>query len=597
MNTVMNSVINAAILSLPLTAAIWLALRLLPRRSLSAAARYVIWWTVLSAAIALPAAYPPPRISSRPISLGTPPARIEAPVFVAPHTTPLSLPLPARSRFPIRIPVANWTRWMAISWAASALLMLARLILSCFALLRRKRASQPIQLAVPLPRHARTLLSAEVPAPMAVGFLRPAILLPARFFDQLTPDQIEQIVLHESAHLARRDDYALVLQRAIEAAFALHPAVRFIARQLDLEREVACDDRVVQATQQAALYAACLTRVAEMSGRISFAAAAFSQDRSQLSRRVDMLLDHARTNRTRLMKTRLAFVAVMLTALAWTLAKTPTLLAFSTPIPASSPVPQARPQPAPVPAEPPKPQPAPKLIAQAVRPPAAPVPPQTAPAGALQPVSVVLLPVQATNANGDFVPGLTRDDFRVFEDGVQQPITYFALENSPPALEVVVFDRAILKLVTLDALAVLEKIPGTHVEYVQASDTPSRQLAAEEAVSRLQQLPNPHKILLLVGQRIEDIPQPAIRPDIRMDRSAERALPETLLRSYADPATSYVLGYPATAPDGKYKRIRVTVDRPGLMVRSRTGYYADTSRTCNDQTRGALALPDTAQCH
>ncbi len=461
----MNALINGSILSLPLTAAVWLALRLLPRRSLSAASRYIIWWMALLGTLALPIAYLPPRVSSRPISAVTLTADVQAAVFEQIQTT-LSIPhptAPAPSRFPLRVATGNWTRWIALAWAESALLMLARLILSCFTLLRRKRASQPIQLAIPLPRHARAMLSFEVPAPMAVGFLRPAILLPARFIDQLTPDQIEQIALHESAHLARRDDYALVLQRAIEAAFALQPAVRFIARQLDLEREVACDDRVVQATQQAALYAACLTRVAEMSGRISFAAAAFSQDRSQLSRRVDLLLDHARTARVRLMKTRLAFVAVMLTALAWSLAKTPVLLAFSTPLP----VPQAKPQTAPIPVVPPKPQPAPKLIAQAVRPPAAPAPPA-------QPVSVVVLPVQVTNANGDFMPGLIRDDFRVSEDGVQQPITYFAADDAPPALEVLALDWRALKQETLDALAELEKLPATHVEYIQTSDPPHR---------------------------------------------------------------------------------------------------------------------------
>jgi hypothetical protein len=167
--------------------------------------------------------------------------------------------------------------------------------------------------------------------------------------------------------------------------------------------------------------------VAEISGRISFAAAAFLQDRSQLSQRVDVLLDHARATRTRLLKTRLTLVASILIAVSWTLPKTPALLAFSTPLP----TPQPRSQPAPVPVEPTTPKPAPSLIAQA-----APAP---------EPASPVALPVQVITPNGDSVSGLTRDDFTVFENGVQQPVTYFALDDTPPVLEVVVFDPIILK--------------------------------------------------------------------------------------------------------------------------------------------------------
>ena len=366
----MNAVVNGAILSLPLTAAVWLALRLLPRRSVSAAARYVIWWIALIATIALPIAYlpPSPRAAAIALTATVAQAGFEAAVFEQAQTTFSRPPATTPARLPIRIPTGTWTRWIAIAWAISALLLLARLIASCATLLRRKRASRPTDLVIPLPRNARLLLSDEIPAPMTVGFLHPAILLPARIIDQLDPEQIRQVALHESAHLARRDDYALIVERAIEAALALHPAVRFIARQIDLEREIACDDSVVRITQHPKSYAACLTRVAEMSGPTSFAAAAFLQYRSQLSTRVDALLDQARATRTRLLKTRVALVAATLIALSWTLTKTPALLAFSTPLPTSQP----KSQPAPVPVEPARPQLIPRLIAQAGLAPAAP---------------------------------------------------------------------------------------------------------------------------------------------------------------------------------------------------------------------------------
>ena len=299
----MHAILNAAILSLPLTAAVWLALRLLPRRAINAAARYVIWWALLVATVFLPITYLPPHISPKPVTpAASPAAFIETPVFNPAQTAPPALPAAPRLRLPVRIATGPWTSWLLLMWAVTALLMLARLIASCATLLRRKRASRPMESAIALPRNARLLLSEEIPAPMTVGFLYPAILLPASFPDQLDPEQIQQIALHESAHLARRDDYALIFERAIEAALALHPAVRFIARQIDLEREIACDDSVVRITQRPKSYAACLTRVAEMSGPGSFAAAAFLQHRSQLGARVDALLDQARATRTRLLR-------------------------------------------------------------------------------------------------------------------------------------------------------------------------------------------------------------------------------------------------------------------------------------------------------
>jgi hypothetical protein len=148
-------------LSIPLAAAVWLGLRLLPRRTLSAAARYLVWWTALIATIALPIAYLPPGAPSQPISLEAPPdqqaprPQINAPVFAPPQTAPLAPAPSVRSRFPLRIATGTWTRWIVTAWGLTALLMLLRLTLSCFALLRRKRASQPIQLSIPLPRNAR----------------------------------------------------------------------------------------------------------------------------------------------------------------------------------------------------------------------------------------------------------------------------------------------------------------------------------------------------------------------------------------------------------------------------------------------------------
>ena len=208
-----------------------------------------------------------------------------------------------------------------------------------------------------LRRNVRLASSPEIAAPVAVGPHRPSILLPARLLDALETGDLEQVGVHEAAHLARRDDYALLLQRLLEALFALHPVVRLIARQIDLEREIACDDFVVAATGQPRSYAACLTRMGEFAGGSSLAGATVAEHRSHLSRRVRMLLDKSRHTGTRLLRTPLAAMLALLAVLAWTAGKTPGLVVFAGPLsPFAAP---SRTLPAPLPAQAAAPLPAP----------------------------------------------------------------------------------------------------------------------------------------------------------------------------------------------------------------------------------------------
>ncbi len=121
---------------------------------------------------------------------------------------------------------------------------------------------------------------------MAVGPFRQAILIPAKLFATLTESDLDQIVRHEATHLARRDDYTLFLQRIVEAIFAPHAVVRWITRQLDLEREIACDDAVARSSENCADRTPIgLTRMVQACGgvRSSLAAAAFADSRSHLS--------------------------------------------------------------------------------------------------------------------------------------------------------------------------------------------------------------------------------------------------------------------------------------------------------------------------
>src|SRR5580704_2792040 len=57
MNSILTAMVNGAILGALVAAVVWVGLRSAPRRALNAAARYLVWWAALAAAVMLPLAY------------------------------------------------------------------------------------------------------------------------------------------------------------------------------------------------------------------------------------------------------------------------------------------------------------------------------------------------------------------------------------------------------------------------------------------------------------------------------------------------------------------------------------------------------------
>ena len=95
------------------------------------------------------------------------------------------------------------------------------------------------------------------------------------------------MVAHECAHLARRDDWAKAVQSAVMRACWWLPGLWVLGRALDLERELASDERAAGEAGPRR-YAACLLRLATDRG--SELAPAFGGRRSHVAIRVERLL-------------------------------------------------------------------------------------------------------------------------------------------------------------------------------------------------------------------------------------------------------------------------------------------------------------------
>jgi hypothetical protein len=347
---------------------------------------------------------------------------------------------------------------------------------------------------------------------MVAGPFRPTILLPAVMLTSMRDAEIVQICLHEAAHVARRDDWALMAQRLVEVIFASHPLVRWIAARIDLEREIACDDTVISVTGSARPYAACLTRIAEMAGGFfgSPAAAAASDERSHLTRRVETLLDKTRHAGTRLMRARLAVFACGLALVTLLAARTPGVVAFALAPRAIV----ARP------ATPVLPAVAQELIAQArptTRPPAPPQPPS----------QMVRIAVSVTDPMNRFVTGLEPNAFHVFENGVERKIVDFTPQKQPLSIAIVWDEKSALrdlrnKMVQLRAIyqpsypevrvaeaqiAEIENrvrpvpfidVPGSQVSVTEVGESQSLADGLESALDQLRGTPSEQAAIVLV---------------------------------------------------------------------------------------------------
>lgn len=139
-------------------------------------------------------------------------------------------------------------------------------------------------------------VSCGTPLPVTLGLGSPVILIPEDLPDRLDAEDLDHVLLHELTHVLRRDDLTRLAQKLLEAFLFFHPAAHWIARRLDLEREVACDDSVILHTGTVRSYARCLTKLAGSSRRIHrpLLAMGLLQKESQLSRRIDMLLNNQR---------------------------------------------------------------------------------------------------------------------------------------------------------------------------------------------------------------------------------------------------------------------------------------------------------------
>jgi beta-lactamase regulating signal transducer with metallopeptidase domain len=296
-----------------LAAAVWFLLQLFPKRD--SQTNFVVWFSTLLATALLPVLSS--HRESRLVLSGEPHAVFTVPTFV------------------------GW--YVFLAWAIIAAAGLARVIFAAFQVRKLRVKATPVKMESLAPdlramieegqksRSVSVLVSERLEVPTAIGFRKPAIILPAWLLENTPAEELKYILLHELEHLRRRDDWTNLAQKVLKALLFFLPSVWWIERRLSLDREMACDDAVLARSGSPRGYAECLARVAERSflrRQFALAQAAVGRVR-QLTERVTMILDPHRPRATKVWKPAVPIVMVLAGLCAVPASFTPELVGFA----------------------------------------------------------------------------------------------------------------------------------------------------------------------------------------------------------------------------------------------------------------------------
>jgi beta-lactamase regulating signal transducer with metallopeptidase domain len=302
--------LDSLLIGVALAVFAWGLLRALPRPNSST--RFAVWFTTLLATAFLPL-------------LGNP----QGIVGNLPSAVPPLLSVPGA-----------WALYLFAAWMVITAIALLRIGIGFLELRRLRRSCRAIDKADPgwqatvarlcPTRRVEILTSDAIHMPTAIGFIRPAIVIPAGLRAQLSAAELNQVLLHELAHLRRWDDWTNLVQKFVKALLFFQPAVWWIETRISLEREMACDDAVLAETSSPRAYAECLATLAEKSllrRSAALAQAAVNRIR-HTSLRVAQILDVNRPRAAPARKSAVALVGLFACACLGIASRMPRLVSF-----------------------------------------------------------------------------------------------------------------------------------------------------------------------------------------------------------------------------------------------------------------------------
>ena len=174
-------------------------------------------------------------------------------------------------------------------WVAGALFIAVRWLLAWRSAHFLVRAARPAPGAL-LDAH---LTDAQV-EPAVAGSFHPVVLLPVALLGRLAPTQLNAVLAHEHEHIRRHDNPKAGIHRLVETLFWFHPLVWWIGRRLVEERELACDEAVLENGHDEADYAAGIIAVCQQCQDWQRVPSTISAVAGDLTQRIRRILGGAR---------------------------------------------------------------------------------------------------------------------------------------------------------------------------------------------------------------------------------------------------------------------------------------------------------------
>lgn len=242
-----------------------------------------------------------PQSSFSVFNLLQPHAAAPSPVIVLEGQPRLPALEAARVPEPVPPPRAPWMAPVLLAvWAAGAAFCLARVAVQSIRFRKRLRDLRPVDLgglieqcctALLIRRRVRVAETGAVDTPSLHGWLRPTLLLPHRFLESFSREQLRYVVLHELAHLRRADVLVSWIATAAAALHWYNPLVRLAVARLFEERELACDALALAALRadERPAYGGTVLEIAERSPALVPALVGMTATPRQLKRRIVMI--------------------------------------------------------------------------------------------------------------------------------------------------------------------------------------------------------------------------------------------------------------------------------------------------------------------
>ena len=205
------------------------------------------------------------------------------------------------------LPRMSWQAALLAIWLLGAVAILGRIVVGLAAVRFVSRRTQLITDAEWLPmamdlaeemgvnRRLRFLRSGRASMPVATGLFRPSVIMPADA-DTWSESRLRVVLLHELAHVKRRDCLTHVLAQAACAFYWFNPLAWLAVKRARAERERACDDLVLACGTRGSEYADLLLEMARVLRGDRFpallgGASLAMAHRSQLEGRLMAILD------------------------------------------------------------------------------------------------------------------------------------------------------------------------------------------------------------------------------------------------------------------------------------------------------------------